>query len=118
MSDKARDVIARQLSASGYDNGQQYGKLAADILAALKAERIAAVELPELMGDRSVVAESIRNQPMWALNDAWAAVNEDGEIELEADGQDLYGTLGTARDARDLAAVLLAAANEAEGCQR
>lgn len=77
-------------------------------------ERVAVVEMPPLMEDRSVVAESIREQPMWARNDAWAAVNDEDRIEFEADGQNIYGTLATARDARDLAAVLLAAADAVE----
>jgi hypothetical protein len=75
---------------------------------------IAITALPDLMGDRSVVAESIRDQPMWAVNDAWTTISDEGEIELEADGQMLYGSLKSAQNARDLAAALLAAAVQAQ----
>lgn len=108
MSDKAIDVIARQLSASGYDNGQQYGTLATNIIAALKAERMAIVELP--------------------------AGEEDGDGQLWFGGYDIrvdttgfgteYPRLYVEGDAanpaliRRHAAALLAAADAAEGDQR
>lgn len=104
MSDKAIHVIARQLSASGYDNGRQYGKLATDILAALQAARMVVVELP--------------------------AGEEDGDGQLWFDGYDIrvdttgfgteYPSLYVEDDAvnpsavRRHAAALLAAAEAAE----
>lgn len=111
IRERLADAIRRELSWLTLETVNPVR--VADVL--LSVPGIAVVELPQLMEDLSGVAESIRNQPMWALNDAWATVTDEGEIELEADGQELYGTLGTARDARDLAAVLLAAADEAEG---
>lgn len=96
----------------GFESQREWAEHVADALLSLPG--IAIVELPEQMTDRSVVAESIRNQPMWALNGAWASINDEGEIELEADGQMLCGALASPQDARDLAAVLLAAANAAE----
>lgn len=70
--------------------------------------------LPEEMTDRSNVAESIRNQPMWQEGGAWATVDEEGGIDIEAAGQCIAYVGLSPSEARTIAAVLLAAARRAE----
>ncbi|PJE24756.1 MAG: hypothetical protein CK431_04485 [Mycobacterium sp.] len=83
--------------------------------ALLSLDQVAIVQLPEQMSDRETVTESIREFPMWQVGDAWACAIATGEIEIEADGQDLCGHLINGAAAHDLAAALLAAAcNEGE----
>jgi len=63
--------------------------------------------LPEQMADRSNVAEALRQQPMWEHGGAWSTI-KDGEVEFEADHQNLYGTIPIGA-ALGLIAVLAAA---------
>lgn len=106
------DTLAEFMPES---DGGQDGSLNLRIAdALLSLPGIAIIELPELMGDRSHVADSIRNQAMWTTGDSWATLNPDTTVEFESDGQKVYGTLAGPADARTLAAVLLAAANAAE----
>lgn len=83
----------------------------ADVL--LSLEGVAIVALPTLMVDRSNVAESIKDRPMWQVEDAWTCLELADCIEYEAAGQTECGTL-TVTEARALAAALLAAADAAE----
>ncbi|WP_158070631.1 hypothetical protein, partial [Mycobacterium sp. NS-7484] len=82
-------------------------------LKALADERVVAVELPEQMVDRSNVAESLRGEPMWETGGSWTCLTSPDCIEFEAAHQTEYGTLSV-REARELAAALLAAADAAE----
>lgn len=85
----------------------------ADVL--LSLEGVAIVALPALMVDRSNVAESIKDRPMWEVGGAWTSLTDNaGEIEFETDNQNAYGCLNTPDDARALAAALLAASDAAE----
>lgn len=85
----------------------------ADVL--LSLEGVAIVALPALMVDRSNVAESIKDRPMWEVGGAWTSLTDNaGEIEFEADKQNAYGCLNSPAEARALAAVLLAASAAAE----
>ncbi|MGV8064588.1 hypothetical protein PJP13_24295 [Mycobacterium kansasii] len=89
----------------------------ADVL--LSLEGVAIVALPEQMVDRSNVAESIKDRPMWEVGGAWTSLtNNAGEIEFEADSQNTYGCLSSPNEARELAAVLLAAADAAEAVKQ
>ena len=77
----------------------------------LSLEGVAIVALPALMVDRSNVAESIKDRPMWEVGGAWTSLTDNaGEIEFEADNQNACGCLNSPAEARALAAVLLAAA--------
>ncbi|QBC87364.1 hypothetical protein [Mycobacterium avium] len=115
MSDKAIDVIARQLSMSGYDNGRPYGKLATDIISALKAERIAIVELPPHDSDRYEGDEhEPRDRLCWMPGDDFeVSVWYHSEVQRRGYGWGDLEPLSVA-DARSIAAALLAAANAAE----
>ena len=76
---------------------------------------VAIVALPTLMVDRSNVAESIKDRPMWEVGGAWTSLTDNaGEIEFEADNQNACGCLNSPAEARALAAVLLAASAAAE----
>ena len=87
----------------------------ADVL--LSLEGVAIVALPTLMVDRSNVAESIKDRPMWQVEDAWTCLELADRIEYEAAGQNVFGTL-TVTEARALAAALLAAADAAEAVKQ
>jgi hypothetical protein len=63
------------------------------------------------MVDRENVAASIRDQPMWEQGRAWATLRED-LIEFECDA---CCNTADVKEIRDLIAVLLAAAEYAEG---
>jgi len=77
----------------------------------LSLEGVAIVALPEQMVDRSNVAESIKDRPMWEVGGAWTSLTDNaGEIEFEADDQNANGCLNSPAEARAFAAVLLAAA--------
>ena len=81
----------------------------------LSLEGVAIVALPEQMVDRSNVAESIKDRPMWEVGGAWTSLTDNaGEIEFEADNQNACGCLNSPAEARALAAALLAAADVAE----
>lgn len=81
----------------------------------LSLEGVAIVALPEQMVDRSNVAESIKDRPMWEVGGAWTSLTDNaGEIEFEADDQNANGCLNSPAEARALAAALLAAADVAE----
>lgn len=84
----------------------------ASVIAALPD--IAIVPIPtEQMTDRSYVADSIQDRPMWLVGDSWSCINEHG-VEFETDSQNAYGTVPVDGIA-DLAAVLLAAARAVGG---
>lgn len=84
----------------------------ASVIAALP--NIAIVHVPtEQMTDRSYVADSIQDRPMWLVGDSWSCISEHG-VEFETDSQNAYGTVPVDGIA-DLAAVLLAAARVAGG---
>ncbi|ORB93976.1 hypothetical protein LAUMK4_05860 [Mycobacterium persicum] len=83
--------------------------------ALLSLEGVAIVALPALMVDRSNVAESIKDRPMWEVGGSWTSLTDNaGEIEFETDNQNACGCLNTPDDARALAAALLAASDAAE----
>lgn len=89
----------------------------ADVL--LSLEGVAIVALPTLMVDRSNVAESIKDRPMWEVGGAWTSLTDNaGEIEFEADSQNACGCLNSPAEARAFAAALLAAADAAEAVKR
>lgn len=115
----ARDRLAAALRAAGKawvddedDRIPFYEALASALLA---LPGIAIVAIPAQMHDRSNVAESINDRPMWEIGGAWTSLTDNaGEIEFEADSQNAYGCLSNPAAARDLAAALLAAAAEVE----
>lgn len=85
----------------------------------LSLEGVAIVALPEQMVDRSNVAESIKDRPMWEVGGAWTSLTDNaGEIEFEADDQNANGCLNSPAEARAFAAALLAAADAAEAVKR
>lgn len=89
----------------------------ADVL--LSLEGVAIVALPEQMVDRSNVAESIKDRPMWEVGGAWTSLTDNaGEIEFEADDQNANGCLNSPAEARAFAAALLAAADAAEAVKQ
>lgn len=101
----------------GDKKAQEWGAHAADVVLALPG--VAVVGLPEQMTDRSNVADSIKDRPMWEVGGSWTSLTDNaGEIEFETDNQNACGCLNTPDDARALAAALLAAANSAEAVER
>jgi len=94
----------------------KYRDMARAVLDAITASRRAIVELPEQMTDRSNVADSIKDQPMWLEGDSWSCLGAgdmEGLVEFEAHSQNVYGAV-TNTGAKTLAAVLLAAVAERE----
>lgn len=87
---------------------------AAHQLDALTDVGFAIVKLPEQMTDRSAVCASIKDWPMWQLGDSWAAVDAEGDIEVETDSQTANVSGMSITDAMNLACVVLAAAAHAE----
>ena len=85
-----------------------YPAMARAALNALRAAGYEVVKLPGQMTERENVAESIRNLPMWEVDDSWVCRIDQDDIEIEADGQSLYGTMRVDK-AASLAAALLAA---------
>lgn len=95
--------------------GRQVEDYPAHLLAALRANGYEVVKLPDQMTDKSSAYYAVRDRPMWLVNDSWTCIDVEGDIEFEAFGQDSIGSGLSPRDARALAAALLAAANAAEG---
>ncbi len=83
--------------------------LATAVINDLREDGYAIVKLPEPMEDRSGVAESLRPQPMWEIDGSWTCLTAPDCVEFEAAHQTEYGTV-TVKEARSLAAALLAAA--------
>lgn len=91
---------------------------AAKALDALRSNRIAVVELPDEMPEAARlvnVPSNIRQQPMWEVGCAWATIETDGDIYFETAGsKSSYGSITSPDPARELSAVLLAAAKAQE----
>ena len=101
----------------GDKKAQEWGAHAADVVLALPG--VAVVGLPEQMTDRSNVADSVKDRPMWEVGGAWTSLASVGGIDFETTAvHGGYGTLETPDEARALAAALLAAANSAEAVER
>lgn len=84
------------------------------LLDALRANGYEVVKLPDQMTDKSSAYYAVRDRPMWLVNDSWTCIDVEGDIEFEAFGQDSIGSGLSPRDARALAAALLAAAAAAD----
>lgn len=121
MSNYIVDTIAAALNGRPHDFrlGADLRKPAADVLAALRADhRVAVLDLPEEMTEEEVHADGFvyhPDQPGWEAGGAWAAVSGSGDIYVEGAGQrSRYGDIYSPAAARDLARVLLAAADKLE----
>lgn len=92
---------------------------AAYILSTLHADpKVAVVALPEEMPAEYLPAgmsSALKDQPVWESGGAWASfIPNTKEITFMADGQNVYGDISSPTVARNLARVLLAAADKLE----